>query len=198
MASTNTLSAELQNRLGDIPYTGVVWSFDELRIYIHSAIRALYPSYFQLQTATTIGQIGPMQPMPVGCRNLYMVGVKNPTSPRVRRIRGWAEGDGVCFIPKTTIEGHTVVWSWTSGFTPRTQDADIINLPPEAEEAVLLRAQAQCLNKLLIDRVAAERYFAIQVRQGVTEDDIALAVDGINAQLRLLLENTVPLPEQMR
>jgi len=183
----------LQNRLGDT--TNAIWSNDELNTYIDGAIVGLYPSYYRrLVDATTAGA-GPVQTLPSGARNLYMVGVQRTGSTRVRYLRRWAEGDGEAMVPKTGITGETLVWAWTAGWPAPSSDIEVLTIPSEAEEVVVIRAMVSALEKLLTDRVSAERFLAVQVRQGATEDDINSAIDALHISLRERLERTIPLPE---
>lgn len=193
MATRATLLAELEARLADS--TNVIWTEAELKGYIDHAISGLYPSFYRRRVATTIAAEGPMQTLPGDCRNLYMVGLQRAGSTRVRSMRRWAEGDGNALVPKTGIADQTLVWAWTSGWPAPATDAEVLGIPLEAQEVVVIRAQITALEKLLVDRVSAERFLAVQVRQGADEDDINQTIDALHISLRARLERTVPLPE---
>lgn len=196
MTTRGTLNTELANRLGDP--SNAIWSSAERDQYLNFAIKGLYPTYFQRQVAETSAGVGPLQAMPNGARNLYMVGYQRVGSTRVRPLRGWSEGYGTTFVPKTGITGGLLVWAWTTGWDEPASATEVLRIPTEAEEFVLLRAQVSALEKLLTDRVSVEKYLALSLRQGITEDDIATAIDALHASLRERAERVVPLPEVVR
>lgn len=193
MSTLATLRTALGDRLGDAGHT--TWTSGEKDTVLNASIKSLYPSFFQRQVDTTEAGDGPIQTAPAGARNLYLVGLQRTGSTRVRPLRGWSEGDGEAFVPKTGISGQLLVWAWTSGWDSPSDETDILTFPREAEEVVLLRAEIALLSQLIADRVRTEKYHALQVRQGTTEEDIVLAIDAKQASLRDLLERVIPLPE---
>lgn len=193
MATRLTLLADLENRLKDP--TNTVWPEADLKNFIDKAIEGLYPSFFQYKVATAVAGAGPLQTLPSGARNLYMVGLQRATSTRVRPVRGWTEGQAQVFVPKTGVTGETIVFAWTSGWTAPATDGEVLTLPTEAHEVVLLRCHISALEQLLTDRMGLERYHALQVRQAITEDDILSSLDALHTSLRERLETTLPLPE---
>jgi hypothetical protein len=186
--------AEVENRLNDP--TNVVWTEEELRSFVDFSIKSLYPSFFQLKVATTVATDGPLQAMPVNCSHLHNVGIKRASSTRVRPQRGWEEGDGYTYIPKTGISGDTIVWSWTEGWDAPASDTEPLDIPLNAEEVVVLRAQIRALEKLLTDRVSQDRYFSLNVRQGASETDILDTIDGMRAAVSDLLAKAIVKPER--
>lgn len=197
MALTRTVvRTEVKSRLGDV--ANAVWSDDELNGFIDFAIRGLYPTFYQQKAATSTAVTGPIQTMPSGARNLTGVGLQRTGATRVRPIRGWTEGDGNAIVPKLGIEGETLVWSWTAGWDAPVSDTATLTIPTEAAEVIVLRSQLSAMEKLLSDRVSADKYLAAQVRQGATEDDIALSIDALHSSLRERLERALPLPEVHR
>jgi len=197
VATRQSLREELERRLGDT--ANAVWSDAQLNGFIDNRIKALYPTWFRRDVAITLADDGPVQTMPARCRNLYEVGLKRSTSTRVRRMRGWNEGDGQALVPKTGIEGETLVWSWTKGWDAPVDDTTTLTIPVEAEEAVLLSAHISALENILTDRVSVEKYHALQVRQGITEDDVATAIDALLASYREHVDNhRMTLPEVVR
>ena len=193
MATLATLRTQLGDRLGDAAH--VTWTSAEKDTVLKNAIQSLYPSFFQRKVATTSAGAGPIQTAPANARNLYLVGLQRTGSTRVRPIRGWSEGAGDAFVPKTGITGQLLVWAWTEGWAAPAVETDTLTIPRESEEVVLLRAEISLLAGLLADHVRVEKYHALQVRQGVTEDDVVLLIDAKQAALRDLLERTIPLPE---
>lgn len=197
MALTRALiRTEVEQRLGDV--ANAIWSDPELNGFIDYAIRGLYPTFYQQKVATTVAGAGPVQSAPAGARNLTGVGLQRTGATRVRPIRGWTEGTGEAIVPKLGIAGETLVWSWTQGWDAPAADGDALTFPTEAAEIVVLRSQLGAMEKLLSDRVSAEKYLSAQVRQGATEDDIALSIDALHSSLRERLERAVPLPEVHR
>lgn len=196
MTTRTGLRSELANRLGDS--TNQIWTTAELDGFLDFSIKGLYPTFYQRLVAETAGGNGPLQAMPNGARNLYMVGYQRVGSTRVRPLRGWSEGLGTTFVPKTGIAGGLLVWAWTAGWDAPAGGTEILRIPPEAEEFVVIRAQVSALEKLLTDRVSVEKYLSQNVRQGATEDDIATAIDALHATLRERGERVQPLPETVR
>lgn len=196
MSTRTLLRSELANRLGDA--SNAIWTTAELDGYLDYAIKGLYPTFFQRKVEETGAGNGPLQAMPNEARNLYMVGYQRVGSTRVRPLRGWSEGLGTAFIPKTGIAGGLLVWAWTAGWDAPANGTEILRIPVEAEEFVVLRAQVSALEKLLTDRTSTEKYLSLSLRQGVTEDDIATTIDAIHASLRERSERVVPLPEPVR
>lgn len=193
MATRTTVRSELANRLGDPSF--VVWTTAELNGYIDNAIKGLYPSFYQRKVATSTAAAGPLQTPPAGARNIYLVGLQRTGSTRVRPLRQWAEGALQVFVPKTGITGDVLVWGWTEGWDSPASDTEVLGIPRESEEVVILRAQVVALEKLLTNSVSAEKYFATQVREAHTDEDISLAIDAIHSSLRERLATVVPLPE---
>lgn len=191
MTTVATLKAALESRLGNT----TSWSSSELEGYVKTAIEGLYPSFYRNRVATTIAADGPIQTAPVGARNFYRIGLQRLGSTRVRKIRGWAEGDGEIFCPKTGVTGQTLVWSWTEGWEAPASTTDAIGLPPEAREVVVLRAHISALEKLLSNRLALESYLAIQVREGTTDEEIVSTLDALHLSVRERLDRVRPLPE---
>lgn len=194
MSTLVTLEAELKGRLGDS--ANAVWPAAELKDYLRYSIKGLYPTFFRFRVATSTATGGPLQTKPIGARNLHMVGLKRSTSTRVRPLRGWQEGDQDAFISKTGITGDTLVWGWTEGWDSPATDADVLTIPVEAEDVVLIRSQIKALEKLLADRLGQERYFNLTVRQAGSELDIADSIDGLRQHLNDLTANVVKLPEK--
>jgi hypothetical protein len=194
MSTLTTLADELKSRLGDS--ANAVWPAAELKDYLKYSIKGLYPTFYRFKVATSTATAGPLQTKPVGCRNLHMVGLKRSTSTRVRPLRGWQEGDNDAFISKTGITGDTLVWGWTEGWDAPAADGDVLTIPIEAEDVVLVRSQIKALERLLADRVAQDRYFNLTVRQAASEADIADTIDGLRQHLNDLTANVVKLPEK--
>lgn len=194
MATRTTLATELSSRLGDS--TNTIWPLAELKSYIDYAIKGLYPTFFRHQVDTTVAGAGPVQTKPVGARNLHMVGLQRTGSTRVRPLRGWQEGDTDAFVSKTGITGDTLVWAWTSGWDAPATDGEVLTIPQEAEEFVLIRCHIVALERLLSDRVSLDRYFSLNVRQASSEADIADQIDSLRAHLGDLVANRLPLPEK--
>jgi hypothetical protein len=192
MTTREDLRVECAYRLGDI--SQAIFTTTELNKYIDKAIKSLYPTYFQYEVATTTATDGPLQTMPTGARDLYYIGVQKPNSTRVRLLRQWREGQGEAFIPKTGISGETLVWAWTQGFTVPTEDLIAIDLNEETEEVVILRVCISALERISSSRVEIAKYFAMTVREGVTEADIISILDAYHASLDARIKQAVPRP----
>lgn len=193
MATRDLLRQELRNRLKDPG--GTVWTDPEVDGFLDSAVVGLYPHYFLYQAGVTTAGAGPLQVGPTGIRNIHFVGVKRTGSTRVRQIRGWEESDGGALVPKVNITGQELSWAWTEPFAKPTNGSEELTLPPQAEEVVILRASVTALEQVLSDRVKKQRYNANQVREGVTEEDIGLALDGLHASIDARLKAARALPE---
>lgn len=196
MATRATLATEIASRLGD--GGNAIWTAPEVKSLVDYAIKGLYPAFYQRKVGTTLVADGLVQTAPVGAKNVYLIGYNRQDTARVRNLRGWAEGDGTAFLPKQLDVGDTLVWAWTVGWDAPATDGEALTIPREAEEVVILRCQIAALERLLSDRVSTEKYFALQVRQAITEEDIATSIDALNASLRDRLSVVVPLPEAIR
>lgn len=199
MATRQTVREELRRRLGDVAI--VVWSDAELNGFIDNGISGLYPTYYRRVQATTTAGAGPIQTFPVATpavRNVYKIAIQYPSSTRVHSMMGWTEGDTGAFLPVGGITGATLVWSWTKGFTVPTLDATVLDVTPEAEEVLILRTQITAMENLLSDRVKTDKFFALNIRQGVTEQDIAIILDALHSSLNKRQERAIPLPEVMQ
>lgn len=193
MSTRLTLRTELRARLND-PTSGV-WTDDDLNGYIEQAIKGLYPTYYLRETGEVIAGAGPLQTLPAGAKNLHYVGQQRVSSTRVRKVRGWSEGDGQVIIPKTGIAGDTIVVAWTTGFTAPSDDVTVLDLTPEAEEVVVLRSQIAALERILADRVKQEKFYSLSIREGVTEDDIERTLAALHDSVDARTSRAVPLPE---
>lgn len=193
MATRATLRGELEYRLGDV--ANAIWTDNELNAYLDTALKGMYPMWYQRVLATTTATDGPIQTAPAGARNLYMIGLQREGSTRVRPQRGWTEGNGDAFVPKTGITGQTLVWGWTAPYAAPANDSVVLTVPPESEEYIVLRAHITALERLLTDRVQQEKFHALQVRQGVTEEDIATTLDALHETMREIMERAMPAPE---
>lgn len=195
MTLRSDLRSDIATRLGDI--TNAIWTVPELNGYIDKAIKSLYPTYFILESGVTLGSTGPLQNMPAGARNLYAVGVMAVTATRVRTVRQWREGINSTLIPTYDLTGFLIVWSWTMGFTSPGDDVTTLDLLPECEEVVVLRASISAIERILSDRVSAQKYFALTVREGTTEQDLVQTLDALHASLQNRLSQATKLPERV-
>lgn len=194
MSTRATLRTEIQNRLNDSG--AAIWTANELNGYITQAVNSLYPAYWKYQTATTVAGAGPLQTNPSGGRNFYYIGLQKPLSTRVRLLRQCKEGSTSTFIPKTGISGETLVWAWTTGYTAPTDDNTALDFPAECEEVVVLRVQITALERILTSRVDSAKYFALTVREGVTETDLTATLDALHASLTQRLQTAVKRPDR--
>lgn len=183
------------NRLQDL--ANATWPVGELNGYLSQAIKSLYPNFWLFKTATTVATDGPLQTNPTGGRNFYFIGLQRIGSTRVRLMRQWKEGDTSTYIPKTGITGQTLVWAWTTGFTPPAGDGTTLDIPDSAEEIVVLRTQITALERILTTRVESAKYFALTVREGVTEQDVLNTLDALHASVANRLENAIKRPERV-
>lgn len=193
MATRLTIRTELRQRLGDAG--AAIWTDGELNGAIDYAIKGLYPHFYRLKVGKTTAGGGPLQTAPSGARNVYSLGLQRTGSTRVRPLRGWRPGDGEAFVPKTGIDGDSLVWCWTTGYDAPTTDGETLLIPVEAEEVVILRSHVSALEALLSDRLRTDKYHALHVRASISEDDIATTIDALHASLRERLQNVTPLPE---
>lgn len=195
MTTRDELKTELRYRLEDV--SASVWTDAELNGYIDQAIQSLYPHWYIFKTGTTTAAGGPEQTLPSGARNLYYVGVKKATSTRVRTIRGWHEGDGVAIVPKVNITNDQLVWAWTVPHTAPASGSATLTIPAQAEEVVIIRAQITALERVLTDRVKYATYFATQVREGTTENDLATALDALHQSVDTRMKDAPGPPERV-
>lgn len=195
MTTRDQLSAKVGYRLADVAQA--VFTATEVNGYLDQAISSLYPTWFQYKTATTNATDGPLQAMPATCRNLYYIGEQKTGSKRVRLIRQWKEGTGSSFIPKVDISGETLVWAWTTGFTVPSAGSDTLDLTPETEEIVVIRACISCLERVSSSKVELAKYFALTVREGVTENDVIAALDALHTTYDNMVKAAVPRPARV-
>lgn len=193
MTTRADIRSEVASRLGDT--INEVWTEAQLNGIIDHVIQGLYPTFFQREVEETVAGDGPIQTMPVGARNLYMVGHKRSSSTRVRALRNWEEGNGQAYIPRTGITGDALVWAWTAGWEAPANDAEALLFPTEAVEVVVLRTMVAALEYLLTDRVSQEKFHAIQVREGSSEQDIDLLLSNLRDSITERVQRTIALPE---
>ena len=196
MATRDSLRTELKNRLGDP--TNVVWANTELDGYLDFGIKGLYPAFYKRNVATTTGTASLIQAAPANCTNIYLIGLQRVGTSRIRNLRGWAEGSGSAYIPKGNLLGETLIWAWTTGWSAPATGAEVLTIPQDSEEVVLLRAHITALEKLLSDRVSADEFIALQAREGVTENDVATTLEALHRSLADRLAIAQPLPEVIR
>lgn len=192
MATRLTVRDELRRRLGDSAI--VVWTDAELNGFIDNGISGLYPQYFLRDQGVTTAGSGITQTAPTGARNIYQIAIQFPASTRTHSLRGWSEGSGQAYLPVTGITGSSLVWSWTKGFTIPGSDSTTLDVTPEALEVLVLRTQITAMENLLSDRVKTDKFFALNIRQGVTEQDIAIILDALHSSLNKRQEKAIPLP----
>jgi hypothetical protein len=60
---------------------------------------------------------------------------------------------------------------------------------------VILRVQIAALEHILGSRAKQDKYFSLQVRQAVDENDLATMIDALHASLTERLSKAQPLPE---
>lgn len=192
MATTDDLRASLRFRLGEA--AADVWTDAELNNYLWAGMQALYPYYFLHRVGTTVASGGPVQSTPPGAKNIYQVGVVPLTGTRVRPVRGWTEGDEDAIVPRLNLTGLTLTWSWTEGWDAPSSATEVLTIPTESQAMVICRAQISALERVLTNRTKREKYFAVQVREGVTEQDVLDAIDALHQSMRELSERAAPLP----
>lgn len=195
MTTRLDLRTEVGFRLGDTGNT--VFTVPELNGYIDKAIKGLYPTYFKLQVASTTATDGPLQTNPSGARGFHYIGLQKVGSTRVRLLRQWKEGVTSTFIPKTGIAGQTLTWAWTSGFEVPGDDSSTLDVYQECEEVVVLRTCITALERVLSSRVETQKYFALTVREGVTEADLSATLDALHASLQQRLDQAVKRPDRV-
>lgn len=186
------LRYELQQRIG------TTWSASDCNDFLRYGVGGVYPTFYLRKVNTTTAGTGPLQTKPTGATNLYMVGLKRPTSTRVRTLRNWTEGDTDAVVNKTGITGETLVWSWTEGWQLPDNDETTIVMPEEAKDYAILRAHIAALQKFMTTRIQSTDYMAVQVRQQVNEAEVMDSLDALYSEVRLIKENAVPLPEVVR
>ncbi len=194
MATLATLLTDLNTRLNDAANT--TWSAAIKTLFVSDAVASLYPAFYNLKVGTTTAASnGPVQTMPAGCVNLYYVAIKKDAlSNRARTIRGWREGDVDAIIPKLNIINQTLIWGWTAPYAVPASTATLLDVPPEGLEVARLRAEISAWEQLLGMRVKNPKYFATQVREGVTEAEIIQTLDALHATVdtRLKLQPALP------
>lgn len=196
MSTRLSVREEIERRLGDVANT--VWTDAELNGYIENAIKGLYPTFFRLDTTSSVAGAGPLQNLPAGARNLYQVAVQTVGSTRPIPVLGWTEGSTQVTLPVSGINGATILWSWSKGFTVPADDVTVLDVYPEAEEALILRVQIVAIQDILTSRVKLDKYFALNVRQAVSENDIGLTLDALEASLADRVDKALKLPETRR
>lgn len=189
VADLTTLAAQ---RLGDVSLA--IFTAGELDAYVTNAVGSLYPTYWNFAVGTTTAGSGPLQTMPATCRNIYYIGEQKPTSTRVRMIRQWKEGVSTTFVPKVNITGETLVWAWTTGFAVGATRTTPFSLNDECTEVVILRTCISALERIASSRVELAKYFALTVREGVTEQDIISILDAYHASLDARIKQALPRP----
>lgn len=194
MASVNDLITTVNLRLNDAGDT--VWTAAEKRDAVVTSLRAMYPQWFALQFGTLTAAAGTEQAPPAGATNIYAVYRSTESSTRARPLRNWREGAGTLFIPQNNLAGDTLTVCWTTGFDAGATDNDPVTgpLPPQAQEPALLLAQIALLERILDDRTKQNTYFALQLREGATEQDLSLTLDTLYAKLDRLTKAAIPLP----
>lgn len=198
MTLRSTLIADASQRLGDPG--NVVFTIGEMRLYFNQAVTSLYPTWYKFAVGTTTASAGPIQTAPAGARNIYYIGESKPTSVRVRLLRQWKEGLGQAVIPKTGIgppTASTLVWAWTTGFTDPGDDVTTLDLNPECEEVVVIKMCISALERVASNRVELLKYFALTVREGVTEQDVIQALDAFHASLEDRVKAAIPRPPRV-
>lgn len=189
------LRAELRRRLNDT--AGAIWADDELTGFLNHSVKSLFPTYFQRKTGSTLAGPGPDQMLPGGCRNLYYVGLQRLEATRIRPIRGWIEGDGVVIVPKLNISGFTLHFGWTEGWDEPASDSELIPIPTEAVETLVLRANVLAMEKLLASRTHFESFRSLLGQQeGVTENEINASISSLKDSIIRFQERAIPLPEK--
>lgn len=194
MTTRAIIRGDLRGRLGEA--TQDVWSDADLNNYLGDATTGLYPSFYQRQVGTTTAGAGPVQTKPSGAVNLYYVAVQSTASNRARTIRGWSEGDTDAIVPKLNITGQTLIWAWTVGFA-LVDDSTTLTLPRAAEEPIILRAQISALEAMLTTRAKKQKYFNLNVREAVSEQDVGLVLDALHASVDARLKTVLPLPQRV-
>lgn len=194
-ATLATLKSDLNSRLGDAANT--VWTDAEKVLFVSDAVAGLYPAFFKAKTATTTAGAGPLQTAPTGCINIHYIGVQTPTSTRVRIIRGWQEGYQQALVPKVNIDGDTLVWAWTEPYAVPAITTDPLEVPTPGLEVARLRAEISAYENILADRVKTAKYFAIQVREGVTESEIVSYLDALHASIDARVKIQPQLPQRV-
>lgn len=192
MATLATLLADLNSRLNDAANT--VWPAAEKALFVSDAVAGLWPAFFLNKTGTTVATAGPIQTLPSGAVNLHYVGVKSATATRVRVIRGWQEGNGDCIVPKVNILEQTLVWAWVEPHAVPASTSTTLTCTVPALEVARLRAEISAYENVLGDRTKTAKYFAQQVREGVTESELVSQLDALHASVDARLKGLPPMP----
>jgi len=196
MATLTAVIADVRSRLKDAA-SPQVFTTAELTTFIADAVTGLYPALYTYKVGTTTASAGPLQQNPVGGLQFYAVSVQNVGSTRARPIRGWHEGAGQSFIPKTNISGQTLVWAWSAPFAAPIAGPDELEVPLWGLELVKIRAEITALEQILTNRVKNQKYFASSVREGVTEQEIDTTLNALHASMEARIKHVVPLPQKV-
>lgn len=196
MTTRDTVRLAVQTRIND---TGAaVFTTTELNSFLEQACNALFPTWYRLETGTTTAGAGPLQTGPsLSGGRLYYVGMQTTTSNRVRTLRGWQQGYTSHLVPKVGISGNTLVWAWYYPPPNQTSDGVAWGLFPPEEMAVIIKTQIACLEQVLQDRARKSLYLAANVREGVTEQEIAITLDALHATYEDLAKNAIPVPNRV-
>lgn len=199
MATRQTLREEVVRRLGDPAL--IVWDTAELNGFIDNSIKTLYPIYWLSKVGITTATDGPIQIAPseaIG-KHIYYLGFQRTGANKTRPLHGWVAGeaDGQVIVPKLTLEGMTLLWGWTEGFNGPDSDTEVLTIPKESEEVVVLRTQVLALERLLSSRTHFEEYqVLLAAREGVTENDIVGTINSLRTSITVLEGRAVPRPER--
>ncbi len=195
MATLATLLSDLNARTGDAANT--VWNAAEKALFVSDAVASLYPDFYLLQTGTTTAGAGPVQTAPTGAVNIHYIGVKSSTATRVRTIRGWQEGNGDAIVPKVNITGQQLVWAWSIPHAVPASTSTTLTVTVTGLEVARLRAEISAYENVLGDRTKTAKYFATQVREGVTETELVSQLDALHASVDARIKKLPPLPSRV-
>lgn len=194
MATVNTLLTSLRTRLNDSG--DIIWTAAEKTDAVQTALKGLYPYWWAPQVTSGVAVAGNMQTLPAGVSRLYGIYRKSAASNRSRPLRNWQEGQGTVMLSQSNLTGDILIYCWTAGFNPALVTDPITGLPLEAEEAALLKAEITLIERLLADKTRTAKYFAQQVREGTTENELVAQLDTMHASLDRLQKAAIPLPHR--
>lgn len=111
-------------------------------------------------------------------------------------LTGWSTRPGkVIGIPTYSTYGDTVNYYFHEAYTWPADEDDDVEWPAKFQSLVLLSAAIEAIEMVLAQRADTNTYFAIQVRQGVSEEELMTLHDAWDRRLvRLREELGMELP----
>ena len=162
----------------------------DLNLCLELGMARLYPDLHKKvqvssQAVTEYGTRNLAQFSTAFAETVYLVEDATELDP----VSGWSVRPGkIVGLDRYCLTGDVVNFAYTTPYTMPSSDGTAVDWGDQYQPLVVLAAGVEALDMVIAARADTNTYYAIQVRQGVSEEELSLLSDSWERRLLRLLE----------